>query len=67
MISCYDLNDNLITIFDSYKECAEWFNTTANVIRSYISRSKNGIRDKKRNKQDKKWYRLYRIEGEDNE
>lgn len=67
MISCYDLNDNLITVFDSYKECAKWFNTSTKVIQCYISRSRRGIRDKKFNKQDKKWYRLFKIEEIEND
>lgn len=62
MISCYDLEDNLVTIFDSYKECAEWFNTSVKVIHCYISRRKKGIVDRKRNKKEGKWYRLYKME-----
>ena len=62
MISCYDLEDNLIILFDSYKECAEWFNTSIKVIHSYICKSKKGIVDKKRHIRDGKWYRLYKVE-----
>lgn len=60
MISMYDLEDNLITIFDSYKECAEYFKTTDNVIKCHICRKKKSILDKKR--LDGKWYRLYKID-----
>lgn len=66
MISCYDLEDNLITIFDSYKDCAKWFNTSVKVIYCYISRSQKGIVDKKRNIKYKKWYRLFKV-GDDDE
>ena len=62
MIGCYDLEDNLITIFDTYKDCAKWFNTTVEVIYSYISRSKKGIVDKIRDSEYGKWYRLFKIE-----
>lgn len=58
MISMYDLEDNLITIFDSYKECAEYFKTSIDTIYSYISKSNKGVIDKKR--LDGKWYRLYK-------
>ncbi len=61
MIGCYDLEDNLVTIFDNYKECAKWFNTSTKCIHCYICRSRKGIVDKKKNKQNNKWYRLYKI------
>ena len=60
MIAMYDLEDNLITIFDSYKECAKYFKTTTAVIRCHISRKNKGIIDKKR--LDGKWYRLFKEE-----
>ncbi len=40
IITFYDLEDNIIKQFDSYKEAAEYFNTTIYVIHSYISRRK---------------------------
>ena len=64
MISCYDLDDNLITIFENYRDCAKWFNTSIDVIYSYICKSQKGIVDKKRNIKDKTWYRLFKIEQE---
>ena len=60
MIAMYDLEDNLITIFESYKECAKYFNTSTKVIQCYISRSKRGIRDKKKN--GNSWCRLIKID-----
>lgn len=60
MIGMYDLEDNLITIFDSYKECAKYFNTSVRVIQTYICKSKKGILDKKRI--ENKWCRLVKIE-----
>ena len=62
MIICYDLEDNIVAIFDSYKECAEWFDTTVKVIQDNICRSRKGKIDKKRHFKQKKWYRLYKLE-----
>lgn len=61
-ISCYDLKDNLIMIFESEEDCAEHFGVTINCLRSYLYRVKKGELDKKKNKYDKKWYRLFRID-----
>lgn len=61
-IAMYDLEDNLITVFDSWQECANYFNTSTGVIRSYICRQQKGQRDKKRYKD--KWVRLFKIEEE---
>lgn len=60
MIMMYDLEDNYLWEFDSYKECANYFNTTTKVIQCYISKSKKGIRDKKRDSKNKRWVRLFR-------
>ena len=38
MIAMYDLEDNLITIFETTEECAKYFNTSVNVINCNISR-----------------------------
>lgn len=65
MIAMYDLEDNLINVFDNYKECAKYFNTTSAVIRCYICRKNKKILDKKRDKKSKKWCRLFRIEATD--
>lgn len=46
MIAMYDLEDNLINVFDNYKECAKYFNTTSAVIRCYICRKNKEILDK---------------------
>ena len=62
MIAMYDLEDNIITIFDTYEECAKYFNTTKNVIHSYIYRQKKGILDKKLDKTNNRWVRLFKIE-----
>ena len=62
MIAYYDLEDNIITIFDTYKECAEYFNTKPKIIQCYISRFKHGKVDKKRDFKTRTWGRLYRIE-----
>ena len=60
MISMYDLEDNYICEFKTYKECAKYFNTSPKVIQTYISKSKKGTIDKKRDFKNKRWVRLYR-------
>lgn len=60
MIIMYDLEDNYICEFKNYLECAKYFNTTRNVIRTYISLSKKGIRDKKKDVKNNRWIRLYK-------
>lgn len=61
MIAMYDLEDNLITVFDTYKECASYFNTSRECIHSYICRSKKRLADKKLDKKNKIWCRLFKI------
>lgn len=65
MIVMYDIDDNYIMSFDNYKECAEYFNTSAKCIHCYISRKRNGKLDKKRDKLKKEWVRLFKIEEEE--
>ena len=65
-IAMYDLEDNLITVFESYRECAKYFKTSVKSIHCYICRSQKGKIDKKYNKEDHKWYRLVKwLEIED--
>lgn len=65
MIAMYDLEDNLITVFDTYKECAKYFNTSRAVIECHISRSKKGTVDRKRDIANKRWVRLFKIIEDD--
>ena len=60
MILMYDLEDNYICEFENYKECANYFNTTTKVIHCYISKSKKGIIDRKRDFKNKRWVRLFK-------
>ena len=55
ILTFYDLEDNIIKQFDSYKECAEYFNTTDKVIQCYISRRKHYPNRKKRDTKRKIW------------
>lgn len=57
-ICMYDLDDNYICEFASYKECAEYFDTNVKVIHTYICKSKKGIIDKKKDKIHKRFVRL---------
>lgn len=59
MIVMYDLEDNLITVFDNYKECAKYFNTSVNTIKVHICKSKKGKTKKKR--YNNAWYKLIQI------
>ena len=58
MIAMYDLEDNLITIFETTEECAKYFNTSVNVINCNISRK---IRKRTPSKE---WCKLFRIKEE---
>ena len=60
-IEMYDLEDNYIMSFKNYNECAKYFNTNANYIRNYVHRLNIGVTDKKRDRNHKKWVRLYRM------
>lgn len=66
MLALYDLEDNLITVFDDYFECAEYFNTTNASLHTYICKTRKGLDIKKRDIKRKRWCRLFKIE-EDNE
>lgn len=51
-IAMYDIQtDELITTFDSYKECARYFNTSEQVIICNVMR-------KNRKRYNENWYRL---------
>lgn len=51
-ISCYEIEtDELLAQFDTYRECARYFNTSVGVIMCNISR-------KNRKRYKNKWYRL---------
>ena len=50
ILTFYDLEYNIIKQFDSYKEAAEYFDTTDKVIQSYICRRKKKPNKKKRYK-----------------
>lgn len=52
ILTFYDLEDNIIAQFDSYKEAAKYFNTTIRCLHSYISR--RNLHYPNRKKRDKK-------------
>lgn len=39
----YDLEDNIISYFEDYKEASNYLNKAIDVIQCYISRKKKGI------------------------
>lgn len=65
MIIMYDLEDNVLMTFEGYKDCAKYFNTSINTLYSAISRMKTGEVKKKRDKKNKIWVKLYRMEDLD--
>lgn len=62
MIAMYDLEDNLITVFGNYKDCAEYFNTSTGCIKSHMCRVNKNPLKKKLDKKNHKWYKLFKIE-----
>ena len=64
MLEMYDLKGNYICTFNNYLECAKYFKTTRNVIRTYLSISKQGKVDKKRDIKNNRWVRLYKVVSE---
>ena len=64
-IAMYDENDFIVRVFEDKKECAEYFNTSKNCIESFFSNVKAGrISNRKLDKNDGKWYKLYRYKKE---
>ena len=62
MIEMYDLEGNYICEFKNYLECAKYFNTTRNIIRTHLSLSKQGKVNKKRDVKKDRWVKLYKKE-----
>ena len=60
MIEMYDLEGNYICTFKNYLECAKYFNTTRNIIRTHLSLSKKGEIHKKRDIKNNRWVKLYK-------
>ncbi len=63
----YDLEDNPLFAFCSYKECAAYFETSVDSIQCYICRNKKSNIDKKRDKKNHRWVRLCKIEDDNGE
>lgn len=61
MITMYDLEDNYLYEFKNYKDCAKYFNASIKSIQCYICRNKQGKIDKKRDKKNKRWVRLFKL------
>ena len=63
MIAMYDLEDNLLAVFDNYKECANYFGVKPTDIMCHICRFKKGKIHKKR--LGNTWVKLFKIEEEE--
>ena len=61
----YDVEDNIAGVFDTGKECAEWFGIKAKVFRSAFSKLNKGTRDKIKNKYNGNFYKVYKFSMED--
>ena len=60
MIEMYDLEGNYICTFNTYLECAKYFKTTRNIIRTHLSLSKQGKEKKKKDIKNDRWVKLYK-------
>lgn len=61
----YDLEDEIVEVFDTGKECAEWFGIKSGVFRSAFCKMSKGYRDRIKNKNDNNWYRIYKFSMEE--
>lgn len=60
VIAIYDLEDNLMTILEGYKEVAKYFNTSEGVIKTHMCLKRQ---DKHRRKRfNGKWYKLEEVD-----
>ncbi len=59
-IIMYDLADNPLFVFTSYKECAEYFGTSTKSIQSHICRSLKGEVNLKNDKKHNRMVKLYK-------
>ena len=66
-IDMYDMEDNYIMGFDSYKQCADYFKTTPQSISSSVCKVKNGKYCKKRDAKNNRWVKLYKMDYEEDE
>ena len=64
MIEMYDLEGNYICTFKNYLECAKYFKTTRNVIRTHLSLSKKGEINKKKDIKKDRWVKIYKVVSE---
>lgn len=67
MIVLYDDKENLIGVFDNYKEVAKYFETSETCMRSRVCRAKKNGECKIHFKNKKGWYKIIRIKKGDDE
>ena len=61
MIEMYDLEGNYICTFNTYLECAKYFKTTRNIIRTHLSLSKQGKVNKKKDITKDRCVKFYKV------
>ena len=65
ILALYDLEDNLITVFDNATECSNYLNINRRCLDSFLSRVRNNKRPNKiRAKGANEWYSIYEIAEE---
>lgn len=57
----YDLEDNIITICENYKELANFFQKPKRSMESSVCRFTKGLIDKIRSNKDNSYYKVYKI------
>lgn len=57
----YDLQDNIITTFENYKELSNFFGKTKDSMRSSVSRFTKGLIEAIKSNIDNKYYKVYKM------
>lgn len=63
VIAVYDMEDNNIGVYESYKECAEMYNLTAKQVRDITKRIRLGLANT--GKLGNKYVRIYKYNMEE--
>lgn len=61
----YDINDNLITTFENYKELAKWFGKNSRSLQSSVTYFNKGKIKSIKNNLDNKLYKIYKMKEDE--
>lgn len=65
ILALYDLEDNLITVFDNATECSNYLNINRRCLDSFLSRVRcNKRANRIKQKDTGEWYSIYEIAEE---